>query len=129
MSSIEAIKANSSTRNSAWIASTDKESQETSETFSAILQQLQTGGAGTASGGSDGSSEETETITRIMPDGTIRITVYRGSEIISQTEASPTPEEEKPTYLEVQSGAAPTAAGNVTSGSAAALMLNMLMQK
>ena len=128
MSSIPMVKANERTQDTAWIASTDKASRDDNELFSEILQKLKS--VGTSSGDdTENSSEAMQTVTRIMPDGTLRITVYRGSEIISQTESSPTVETEKPAYLENQSGSVSDSVNQIASSSAATLMLNMLMQK
>ena len=61
-------------------------------TFSTMLRQLETGGAITDTGEKPG--EDTTTVTRVMSDGSVLITVYEKDKIVAQTKThSPHPEE------------------------------------
>ena len=95
MSEIQSISGSYATRTS--FASSTKYS-DTKVSFSAILKQLKTG-AGPGSGASKDSSEETVTITQVMSDGSVLITVYQGDKIISQTKTKSASPEENPTIM------------------------------
>ena len=101
-------------------AAREKETQGAAkDMFSAILQQMQTGGA--SAGSSGGESEKTTTVTQVMADGSVLVTVYEGEKIVSQTKMRAANPEENPTIQSTQSGqSAVSAAGT------AELMLRML---
>lgn len=123
MSSVDMISTKGLGFSAISAVNTDKES-ETVDTFSSILQQMQTGGG--ASSSSESDSDDTATVTKIMPDGSILVTVYQGDDIVSQTKMRTTGESAQQAM-----GAGESADGTaqpLASSSAAALMLNMLGQ-
>ena len=134
MSSIDAISSkgwNISTGNP--VSDTDKESG-TKTAFSAILQQMQTGGAASGGGSSDSDGEDkTTTITQVMSDGSVLITVYEGDKIISQTKSHAANAEENPTVLSTKTETSGTglqdpAVMNMASSGTSTLALNALTQ-
>ena len=132
MSEIQSISGVSKSYATGTSSASSTKYSDTKVSFSAILKQLKTG-AGPGSGASKDSSEETVTITQVMSDGSVLITVYQGDKIISQTKTKSASPEENPTimstnverYLPFQSDSAST---NIVSSSAATLMLNALTQ-
>lgn len=132
MSSIDAISSNSWNTILTGASNADKDT-ETKTDFSAMLSELKSGGgAGKKSSGSSDSDEETATVTQVMSDGSVLVTVYQGDEIISQTKTRAANAQENPhvlsTTFEKSGGTADNAANSAIAGSAAALMLNSLMQ-
>lgn len=126
MSSVDAISTKGLGFSAISALDTDKES-ETVDNFSAILQQMQTGG-GAGSGSSSDSDDDTATVTQILPDGSVLVTVYQGDEVISQTKMRSTLHEDTTQPLGGEVGTVDTATQNIATGSAAALMLNALTQ-
>lgn len=129
MSSIDAISTSSWNTVLNGTSATDKDT-DTKADFSAMLSDLKSGGgAGKKSSDSD---EETATVTQLMSDGSVLVTVYQGDEIISQTKTRAANAEENPhvlsTTFEKSGGTADSQANSAIAGSAAALMLNALMQ-
>lgn len=132
MSSIDAISTSSWNTVLNGTSATDKDT-DTKADFSAMLADLKSGGGtGKKSSGSGDSDEETATVTQVMSDGSVLVTVYQGDEIISQTKTRAANAEENPhvlsTTFEKSGGAADSQANSAIAGSAAALMLNALMQ-
>ena len=136
MSTIDEIREQSKT---VWAVSPltqTKNDASTNDEFAAMLEKMKTG---TASGGSSDSSSDdakTRTVTEVLSDGSVLITVWEGNKIVSQTKTHAADAQENPTVLSVQSesGAAnkdaQTLAESYVGGtaSAAALGLNALMQ-
>lgn len=131
MSVVDAIGSRGWTMNAGSVGNTDKES-DTKDSFSAILQDLKSGGSGAgANGGSD--EEETSTITQVLSDGSVLVTVYQGNEIISQTKTRSANPEENPQVVSTSyegniTNDAASVQGITASGAAASSMLNALMQ-
>ena len=97
--------------------------------FSTILRQLETGGAITDTGEKPG--EDITTVTRVMSDGSVLITVYEKDKIVAQTKTySPHPEE-IPTILStrVEHSLPDDPDEQQNTSIVDAQMLNLLMQK
>ena len=136
MSTIDEIREQSKT---VWAVSPltqTKNDASTNDEFAALLEKMKTG---TASGGSSDSSSDdakTRTVTEVLSDGSVLITVWEGNKIVSQTKTHAADAQENPTVLSVQSESgtankdAQTLAESYVGGtaSAAALGLNALMQ-
>ncbi len=136
MSTIDEIREQSKT---VWAVSPltqTKNDASTNDEFAAMLEKMKTG---TASGGSSDSSSDdakTRTVTEVLSDGSVLITVWEGNKIVSQTKTHAADAQENPTVLSVQSESgtankdAQTLAESYVGGtaSAAALGLNALMQ-
>ena len=69
--------------------------------FAKMLSQLETGG-GVREYGAGDSGEETTTITQVMSDGSVLITVYEGDRIVSQSKTHAAHPEDNPTILSTQ---------------------------
>lgn len=69
--------------------------------FAKMLRQLETGG-GVREDGAGDSGEETTTITQVMSDGSVLITVYEGDRIVSQSKTHAAHPEDNPTILSTQ---------------------------
>ncbi|MBR1696207.1 MAG: hypothetical protein IJ709_12585 [Selenomonas sp.] len=101
--------------------------------FAAMLRQMETGGGITDTG--EGNGEETTTVTQVMSDGSVLITVYAGDRVVSQNKTHAAHPQENPTILSTQverslpSGMEPLADDMAASAASPAQMLNMLMQK
>lgn len=124
MSSVDAISTKGLGYGAVSAVDSDKES-DAAVSFSAIMNQLRSSAGGSSSGTSD-STDATETITRIMPDGSLMVTVYQGSEIISQKKMSPD-EVVQPESSTTKDGVVDSTAQTIASSSAATL-LNALTQ-
>ena len=98
MSEIQSISGVSTSYATGTSSASSTKYSDTKVSFSAILKQLKTG-AGPGSGASKDSSEETVTITQVMSDGSVLITVYQGDKIISQTKTKSASPEENPTIM------------------------------
>ncbi len=98
-------------------------------TFSHMLRQLETGG-GIRDTGEGDNGEETTTVTQVMSDGSVLVTIYAGDRIVSQSKTHAAHPEESPTILSTQvekSGQAiPAEAEKMASAETAALMMNAL---
>ncbi|MCR5439427.1 MAG: hypothetical protein K6F01_08370 [Selenomonas sp.] len=98
-------------------------------TFSHMLRQLETGG-GIRDTGEGDNGEETTTVTQVMSDGSVLVTIYAGDRIVSQSKTHAAHPEENPTILSTQvekSGQAiPAEAEKMASAETAALMMNAL---
>ena len=116
-----------------------KNDTSTDDEFAAMLEQMKTGTASGGSGGSSSDDAKTRTVTEVLSDGSVLITVWEGNKIVSQTKTHAADAQENPTVLSVQSesGAANAKdaqtqmlASSYVGGtaSAAALGLNALMQ-
>ena len=79
MSSISSISGTST----CWDVTKTSSSTSTTDAFSQIVNNLQSGKAATDSGSS--SDDETTTITRVLSDGSVLITVMKDGEIVSET--------------------------------------------
>ena len=98
MSSIGAVGAVSS-----WSTSkTTAVQSSASDEFSQMVANLQKGAQATGNGSSDSSedSEEITTLTRVMSDGSVLITVMQGDEIISQTKTKAAKSDENASLLD-----------------------------
>jgi hypothetical protein len=86
--SVSAISGTSSL--SYWNQSTGSASSSktsaTSDTFSELLSQI-TGTSGTSSS-SSGDAEDTVTVTKVLPDGSLVVMKMQGSKVISETKLS-----------------------------------------
>lgn len=81
-------------------ATTDK-TPAAKSAFAKMLRQLETGG-GVREDGAGDSGEETTTITQVMSDGSVLITVYEGDRIVSQSKTHAAHSEDNPTILSTQ---------------------------
>ena len=99
------------------------------EKFSSMLRQLETGGAITDNGEKPG--EDTTTVTRVMSDGSVLITVYEKDKIISQTKTHSPHPEKIPTILSTRTEHSLTddPEEQQVSGMVDTQMMNILMQK
>ena len=97
--------------------------------FSTMLRQLGTGGAITDTGEKPG--EDTTTVTRVMSDGSVLITVYEKGKIVAQTKTHSPHPEEIPTILStrVEHSLPDDPDEQQNTGMVDAQMLNLLMQK
>ena len=136
MSTIDEIREQSKT---VWAVSPltqTKNDANTDYEFAALLEKMKTGTASSGSGDSSSDDTKTRTVTEVLSDGSVLITVWEGNKIVSQTKTHAADAQENPTVLSVQSesGAAnkdaQTLAESYVGGtaSAAALGLNALMQ-
>ena len=136
MSTIDEIREQSKT---VWAVSPltqTKNDANTDDEFAALLEKMKTGTASGGSGDSSSDDTKTRTVTEVLSDGSVLITVWEGNKIVSQTKTHAADAQENPTVLSVQSesGAAnkdaQTLAESYVGGtaSAAALGLNALMQ-
>ena len=77
-----------------------KKTEAAQDAFSAILRQMETGGgAPRGENSGDRNDEETTTVTKVMADGSVHVTVYRGTEIISENKTKATTSEKDPTVI------------------------------
>ena len=98
--------------------------------FSTMLRQLETGGPITDTGEKPG--EDTTTVTRVMSDGSVLVTVYEKDKIVAQTKTHSPHPEEIPNIISTRvEHSLPDEAEELqqTSGLTDAQMLNLLMQK
>ena len=98
--------------------------------FSTMLHQMETGGPITDTGEKPG--EDTTTVTQVMSDGSVLVTVYEKDKIIAQTKPHSPHPEEIPTILSTRvEHSLPDEAEELqqASGLTNAQMLNLLMQK
>lgn len=78
-----------------------KNSSDTSEMFSQILEKMKKGESPSLGAGSDDASDEdTVTVTRILSDGSTVITTMRDGKIVSQTKIHAAVQEESPKLLD-----------------------------
>ena len=137
MSTIDEIREQSKTVWAVNPLTQMKNDTSTDDEFSKLLEKMKTGNVSGGSGDS-GSSDDTKTrtVTEVLSDGSVLVTVWEGNKIVSQTKTHAADAQENPTVLSVQSesGAAnkdaQTLAESYVGGtaSAAALGLNALMQ-
>ena len=136
MSTIDEIREQSKT---VWAVSPltqTKNDANTDDEFAALLEKMKTGTASGGSGDSSSDDTKTRTVTEVLSDGSVLITVWEGNKIVSQTKTHAADAQENPTVLSVQSESgtankdAQTLAESYVGGtaSAAALGLNALMQ-
>lgn len=88
--------------NAAWCekGKETKEKEKTfgaKEKFSTMLRQMETGGPVTDTGEKPG--ENTATVTRVMSDGSVLITVYEEDKVVAQTKTRSPHPEENPTII------------------------------
>ena len=77
-----------------------KKTEAAQDAFSAILRQMETGGgAPRGENSGDRNDEETTTVTKVMADGSVHVTVYCGTEIISENKTKATTSEKDPTVI------------------------------
>ena len=98
--------------------------------FSTILRQLETGGAITDTGEKPG--EDTTTVTRVMSDGSVLITVYEKDKIVAQTKTHSPHPEKIPTIISTRvehSLLEDAEDKQQTSAMSEAELLNLMMQK
>lgn len=110
-------------------ASSTKDS-DTKASFATIFKQLKTG-AGPGNGASEDNAKETVTVTQVMNDGSVLVTVYQGNEIISQNKTKSANPDKNPTVISTNrerdlSLKSDNASMNIVSNSAAVLILNTL---
>ena len=120
MSTIDEIREQSKT---VWAVSpmtaTRKEADMEDE-FSALLEQMKTG-APAGSGGRDHSDTQTRTVTEVLSDGSVLITVWEGNKIVSQTKTHAEEPQQHPTVLSSRTETNGTTAAN-TAGTAMGLL-------
>ena len=98
--------------------------------FSTMLRQLETGGPITDTGEKLG--EDTTTVTRVMSDGSVLITVYEKDKIVAQTKTHSPHPEKIPTIISTKvEHSLPEDAEDKqrTSAMVEAELLNLMMQK
>ena len=109
-----------------------KKPEAAKDAFSAILRQMETGGgAPRGENSSDKNEEETTTVTKVMADGSVLVTVYRGTEIISENKTKATTAEKDPTVISTRTehiGGAKEAELNGRTGAASGASATMLLQ-
>ena len=137
MSTIDEIREQSKTVWAVNPLTQMKNDTSTDDEFSKLLEKMKTGNVSGGSGDS-GSSDDTKTrtVTEVLSDGSVLVTVWEGNKIVSQTKTHAADAQENPTVLSVQSESgtankdAQTLAESYVGGtaSAAALGLNALMQ-
>lgn len=78
-----------------------KNSSDTSEMFSQILEKMKKGESPSLGAGSDDASDEDAvTVTRILSDGSTLITTMKDGKIVSQTKTHAAVQEESPKLLD-----------------------------
>ena len=109
-----------------------KKPEAAQDAFSAILRQMETGGgAPRGENSGDRNDEETTTVTKVMADGSVLVTVYRGTEIISENKTKATTSEKDPTVIGTRTerlGGAKEAELNGRTGAASGASATMLLQ-
>ena len=109
-----------------------KKPEAAQDAFSAILRQMETGGGAPRSENSgDKNEEETTTVTKVMADGSVLVTVYRGTEIISENKTKATTAEKDSTVISTRTeniGGAKEAELNGRTGAASGASAAMLLQ-
>ena len=140
MSTIDEIREQSKT---VWAVSPltqTKNDTSTDDEFANLLEKMKTGHVSGGSGGSDSSDDtKTRTVTEVLSDGSVLVTVWEGNKIVSQTKTHAADAQENPTVLSVQSESGAANAKDTqaqmlassyvgSTASAAALGLNALMQ-
>ena len=109
-----------------------KKPEAAQDAFSAILRQMETGGgAPRGENSGDKNEEETTTVTKVMADGSVLVTVYRGTEIISENKTKATNAEKDPTVISTrteQIGGAKEAELNARTGAVSGASAAMLLQ-
>ena len=109
-----------------------KKPEAAQDAFSAILRQMETsGGAPRGENSSDRNDEETTTVTKVMADGSVLVTVYRGTEIISENKTKATTAEKDSTVISTRTehiGGAKEAELNGRTGAASGASAAMLLQ-
>lgn len=93
-----------------------KSATDAGDDFEKILEQMKTG---KPAGGGDKSDAQTRTVTEVLSDGSVLITVWEGTKIVSQTKTHATEEQAAPAVLSVRSeaGAADQLAATQSSAS------------
>ena len=77
-----------------------KKPEAAQDAFSAILRQMETGGgAPRGENSGDRNDEEMTTVTKVMADGSVHVTVYCGTEIISENKTKATTSKKDPTVI------------------------------
>ena len=139
MSTIDEIREQSKTVWAVNPLTQMKNDTSTDDEFSNLLEKMKMGNVSGGSGGS-GSSDDTKTrtVTEVLSDGSVLITVWEGK-IVSQTKTHAADAQENPSVLSVQSESGAANAKDTqaqmlassyvgSTASAAALGLNALMQ-
>lgn len=124
MSTIDEIREQSKT---VWAVSAVPRtgSHAAEDSFSAMLANMRAGKP--AGGGESSDDSQQTTVTQVLSDGSVVITVYEGSRIVSETKSRSASPEQTPSVLSVRtetSGAASSTAGLP----GAALLLNQLQR-
>ena len=138
MSTIDEIREQSKTVWAVNPLTQAKNDTSTDDEFSNLLEQIKTGAP---AGGSGGSSDDTKTrtVTEVLSDGSVLITVWEGNKSVSQTKSDASNAQENPSVVSVRTEMGGTnaakdtqtqmlASSYVGGTSAAALGLNALMQ-
>ena len=87
--------------------------------FSSLLEQMKTGAP---KGGTGGKSDaQTRTVTEVLSDGSVLITVWEGNKIVSQTKTHAEEPQQHPTVLSSRTETNGTTAAN-TAGTAMGLL-------
>ena len=94
MSSISSISGASSL----WSVTSTSSSSSTTDAFSQAVSNLQSGKAANDSGSS--SDEETTTITKVLSDGSVLVTVVKDGQIVSETKTRSSNPDEQATSLD-----------------------------
>ena len=140
MSTIDEIREQSKTVWAVNPLTATKKEAGTEDEFSALLEQMKTG-APAGTGSRDSSDTQTRTVTEVLSDGSVLITVWEGTKIVSQTRTHAEHPQENPTVLSTRTDVSGTStngqddpmaqlAASATGGaSAAALALNALVQR
>ncbi|MDD6127203.1 MAG: hypothetical protein SPL62_07245 [Selenomonas sp.] len=140
MSTIDEIREQSKTVWAVNPLTQMKNDTSTDDEFSKLLEKMKTGNVSGGSGDS-GSSDDTKTrtVTEVLSDGSVLVTVWEGNKIVSQTKTHAANAQENLTVLSVQSESGAANAKDAQAqmlaesyiggtASAAALGLNALMQ-
>ena len=98
--------------------------------FSEILAKMKEGKSPMGGTDNDDSSEKTVTMTQVLSDGSILVTVYKGNEMVSQTKTRAANAEEKATIISSKTEQSVTSGLNGSSINSAEIgaELNVLLQ-
>lgn len=83
------------------------------EEFSSMLAKMKEGGSPSSGADDSSDSEKTMTVTQVMSDGSVLVTVYKDDKIVSQTKSRAATAEEDATVLSTQTEQA--SAGNLNN--------------
>jgi hypothetical protein len=103
MSSVDAINSTATSWGVTGAKSTSKSTSSASDDFAKIVNNLKSGKAANSS--NDDDNKDTVTITKVLSDGSVLITVMKGDQIVSETKTSSAKPDEKAKVLsETKSG-------------------------